>query len=69
MPLDETTPITTDPMETAKANGYVEPEPMSRDERVSQLLAHVDHVHQHNSPMSLHFIGELKALLQPVSGA
>lgn len=54
-----------DPLEKAKAGGYVEPEPPSRDERVKALIADFEHVAKHNSPIPHHLIGELKALLAP----
>lgn len=53
-----------DPMAKAIEGGYVEPTPPSRDERVSALIADVEHAMAHNAPMTPAILTEMKALLQ-----
>lgn len=57
--------VRADPLERAKANGYVEAEAPSREERVAALIRDFEHVMKHNSPISIAMMGELKALLAP----
>jgi hypothetical protein len=47
----------------AKANGYVDPPQPSISERVAALIAGVQHAMEHNSPISLEHLEEMKALL------
>jgi hypothetical protein len=56
-------PEIADPLERAKANGYVEPPESSKQDRAKALVHHVEHAMKHNSPISLHMLHELKALL------
>lgn len=60
--MTETTAEMT-PAERAIANGYVEPEPPSREERVTALIDHMEHARKHNSPVDPAMIAEMKALL------
>lgn len=57
--------VHTDPLEKAKAHGYVEPAEPSREDRVKTLIKEFEHVMKHNSPISLLMMAELKALLAP----
>jgi len=52
-----------EPMEKAKANGYVEPPAPSRDQRVNALIAEVEHAMAHNAPLTVAMLAEMKALL------
>lgn len=52
-----------DPMEKAKAGGFVEPEPPSHDDRVAALVRDVAHAMHHNAPVSLASFAELRDLL------
>lgn len=52
-----------DPAERAKANGYVEPEPPSREDRVKAVIAHLSHAMHHNTPFARATLQEVKDLL------
>lgn len=52
-----------DPAERAKANGYVEPEPPSREERVKAVVAHLESATHHNAPIGQTMMSEIKELL------
>jgi len=52
-----------EPMESTKAQGYVEPDEPSREARVAALVKHVAHAMLHNSPIGNQAFAELKALL------
>ena len=54
---------TPDPLATAKAHGYVEPESPSREERIKTLIVDAEHAMNSNSPISLAMLAELKDLL------
>lgn len=52
-----------DPMQRAKDGGYVEPEPPSREERISAVVTEMSHAMAHNAPMSPATLAEVKDLL------
>lgn len=52
-----------DPAERAKANGFVDPEPPSREERVAAVVAQLEHAMHHNSPIAILTLAEVKDLL------
>jgi hypothetical protein len=51
------------PLDKAVANGFVEPDPPTREERIKAVITAVDHAMTHNAPMSIHTAAEIKALL------
>jgi hypothetical protein len=52
-----------DPMERAKAGGYVEEPLPSMRERVEALVASFEHAMAHNAPVTPAMMAEMKALL------
>lgn len=63
MTEDANTPISPDPLAKAVANGFVEPEAPSHEDRVTTLIADVEHAMKSNAPISPAMFHELKALL------
>lgn len=55
-PADET-------LAKAIANGYVEPVPPSREDRVKMLISDVEHAMANNAPIAPAMLAEMKALL------
>ena len=51
------------PLDKAVANGFVEPDPPTREERIKAVITAVDHAMTHNAPISIHTANEMKALL------
>ena len=49
----------------AKAGGYVEPDPPTREDRVAAVIASLEHANKHNSPVTRADIDEVEALLLP----
>jgi hypothetical protein len=60
---DETTAVPTDPLQTAIAGGYKEPEAPTKEDRIADLIAGLEHAMKHNAPVSLHLLREAKSLL------
>jgi len=52
-----------DPLEKAKSQGYVEPEPPSREDRIKTVIADMQHAMASNAPMSPAMLAEIKDLL------
>lgn len=50
-------------LDRAKASGYVEPAQPSISERVTALVAGVQHAMDHNAPISREYFAEMKELL------
>jgi hypothetical protein len=51
------------PAERAAANGYKDPEPPTRDERIMTVVADLEHAIRHNAPVTLAMLAEIKDLL------
>lgn len=52
-----------DPMATAVANGYQEPEVASKEDRAAKVIADLEHAVKHNAPVALETIRELRDML------
>jgi hypothetical protein len=51
------------PAERAAANGYKDPEPPTRDERIMTVVGDLEHAIRHNAPVTLAMLAEIKDLL------
>jgi hypothetical protein len=51
------------PMEKAKAGGYVEAAPPSREDRIAAVIRDLEHAMKHNGPMGPATLAEVKDLL------
>lgn len=56
-------PAAEDPLAKAVSNGYVEPQPVPREERVKTLIADIEHAMASNAPMTPALLAEVKDLI------
>lgn len=67
MPPVEHRPTEEEKLARAKANGYKEAPEMSREDRAKAIVAALEHAIQHNAPVTLAMVAEVRDLLGVVA--
>lgn len=64
MDMIDHVPTDEEKLARAKENGFVEAEPLSREERAHALVATMEHAVRHNAPVTLEMLREMRELLE-----